>query len=67
MQFQIDTRREVEFNFSGKTYTITYSSQDDGTPCIAFGRLYDPPEKFSDFRDLMNRAKVGNYFLRELI
>ena len=66
-QFIIDIKREYEFLFDGKRYNLTYGKDDCGKDYIALGRLYDTPELYYSFGELINHAKIENQYLRELI
>lgn len=66
-QFIIDIKKEYEFSINGKRYNITYGKDDSGKNYIALGRLYDTPERYYSFGELINYAKIDNQYLRELI
>ncbi|MBR1910981.1 MAG: hypothetical protein IJ828_01350 [Treponema sp.] len=66
-QFIVDIKKEYEFLANGKRYTLTYGKDDSGKDYIALGRLYDQPERYASFGDLMNHAKIENQYVRELI
>lgn len=61
----INTKKEVEFTYNGKLYTMTYGSDKKGS-YIALGRLYEPVRYYS-FGEMMNEAKIENHFFRELL
>lgn len=65
LEFAVSIRQEIEFTFNGKRYTLTYGSSSGRE--IAFGRLYDQPELYASLNELLNRAKIENHFLRELL
>lgn len=65
-QFLVDTKREFEFPFNGKNYNLTYGTDDSGADCIVFGETFQG-RTYASFGELMNSAKIGNYFLREVI
>lgn len=64
--FYIESKKELEFTYKEKTYTITYGIDTDGNDYIAFGRLYEP-ERFTSFKDLYARAKINNSYFREML
>lgn len=61
----INTKKEFEFTYKGKLYTMTYGSDKKGD-YIALGRLYEPLRYYS-FGEMMNEAKIENHFFRELL
>lgn len=61
----INTKKEFEFTYNGKLYTMTYGSDKKGS-YIALGRLYEPVRYYS-FGEMMNEAKMENHFFRELL
>lgn len=67
LSFLVDIKKEIEFIFNNKRYTITYGDDDNGKPYIAFGRLYDEAERFTSLSMLLNRAKIENHFFREML
>lgn len=66
LRFKINTKTPLEFCFRGKTYVMTYGSDEAGD-FIAFGRLYERPEQFYSTGALLNEAKVENSYLQEVI
>ncbi|MCR5762800.1 MAG: hypothetical protein K6G00_05380 [Treponema sp.] len=66
-QFIVDIKKEYEFALNGKRYNLTYGKDDAGKSYIALGRLYDRPERYKTFGELMNAAKIDNQYLREII
>lgn len=62
----IDFKKEFEFSFRDKNYNFTYDKDEDGNPVIIFGETY-LGQKYSSFGELINNAKLGNSFLREVI
>ncbi|MCR5723591.1 MAG: hypothetical protein K6G80_00735 [Treponema sp.] len=65
-RFKINVQQPLEFFYRSKTYNMTYGTDDEGS-YIAFGRLYDTPEKYRSVGELLNNAKVENSFLREVL
>ena len=61
----INTKKEFEFTYNKKLYTMTYGSDKKGD-YIALGRLYEPVRYYS-FGEMMNEAKIENHFFRELL
>ncbi len=66
LQFQTEIKREFEFIHDNKKYLITYGSEN-GKDYIQLGREFERGERFSSFKEMMAKAKVGNQFLREYI
>jgi len=64
--FLIQTEKPYEFTFDGVKYNITYDKDGSGKTCIVFGRLYEG-KKYDSYGELMNNAKVGNHFFREIL
>lgn len=66
LYFNIQTKKNLEFKFNEKIYTLMYDKDSSGNEIIVFGRLYEG-KKFSSFGDLMNNAKIDNYFFKDLL
>lgn len=64
--FYIESKKELEFVYNGKVYSLTYGKNSSGEEYIAFGRLYEQ-ERFSSFKDLYARAKIDNSYFREML
>ena len=64
--FLIASKKEIEFEFKGKTYIINYGKDNKGKDNIIFGQLYEG-KPFEDVGDLLNNAKIENYFFKEII
>lgn len=64
--FKIQTKESIEFSFKGKRYNLFYDKTTDGKDLIIFGELY-MGEKFNSFGDFFNRARIDNYFLKEIL
>lgn len=64
--FYIQTKKELEFTFKGKTYVLNYDKDDSGKEFIVFGQIYEG-KRYESYGDLMNHAKVENHFFRELL
>lgn len=64
-KFLIDTQTNYEFNFKGKNYNLTYGKDQKGN-YIFFGERYFQ-EKFYSYGEFMNKAKIENYFFKEII
>ena len=64
--FLIQTEKPYEFTFDGVKYNITYDKDGFGKTCIVFGLLYEG-KKYDSYGELMNNAKVGNHFFREIL
>lgn len=63
--FLINARKEFEFTYRDKLYTMTYGKDEKGD-YIALGRLYEPVRWYS-FGEMMNQAKIENHFFREIL
>ncbi len=59
-------RRQLEFSFNGKNYTLIMDSEG-AKSSFTLGRVYDIPEKFAEWGELTNHAKIENHFFREMI
>lgn len=66
LYFYIQTRKNLEFKFKGKTYTLMYDKDSSGNEILVFGRLFQG-EKYGSFGELMNKAKIDNYFFKDLL
>lgn len=66
LYFYIQTKKTLEFSFKGKTYTLIPDIDEKGKEIIVFGRIYEG-EKYNSFGELMNKAKVENYFFKDLL
>lgn len=64
--FYTEAKQILEFEYDAKIYRLSYDKDSNGKDIISFGRLYEE-EKFSSFKDLMVRAKIGNSFFREML
>lgn len=64
--YLVAVKKELEFAYNGKTYTLTYGKDDKGD-YLAFGRLYDTPQRFRSAVELLNAVKLENHFLREVL
>ena len=64
--FYVQAKKNLEFTFKNKTYLLTYDKDSNGKDIIIFGQLYEG-EKYHSFGELMNNAKVENYFFKEFI
>ena len=64
--FLLAVKKPLEFMYNGKTYNLTYGTDETGD-YIAFGRLYDTPARYRDAGELLNDVKIDNHFLREVL
>lgn len=64
--FYVQAKKNLEFTFKNKTYLLTYDKDSNGKDVIIFGQLYDGIKYYS-FGELMNNAKVENYYFKEFI
>ncbi|MCI5606743.1 MAG: hypothetical protein SOT46_09345 [Treponema sp.] len=65
-QFLIDTKKELEFDFNGITYSLNYGKDNYGKDVIIFGRTFEG-KSYEDLGTLLNTAKIDNKFFREII
>ena len=64
--FLIETRKNMEFSYNGKTYNLTYDKNNKGELEIIFGRLYEG-KKYSSLGELLNTAKIENHFFKDML
>lgn len=64
--FKIQTNQNIEFKFNNKTYSLSYDKASDGSQIILFGQVYEE-KRYESFGELMNKAKIDNYFLKEIL
>ena len=50
----IETGREIEFEYKGKWYSITYFNRNKKRDYISFCEFYKTPVNVSNFKDLCN-------------
>ncbi len=67
IKLYIDTKKELEFLYNSKKYTITYSKDKDGNKIINFGELYSKKSQYDSYEHLMNEAKIDNSFFRFML
>jgi len=60
----INENREIEFDYNGKRYSITYF-YDNGIRCISFCEFYQEPVDFKNIDDLME-YKLNSIKLKDL-
>lgn len=63
--FMIETKKEHEFSFKDKIYTITYGNDKNGD-YIAMGQRYEPVKYYS-LKELLNNARIENHYFKEMI
>ena len=54
----IDSGRELEFNYSGKRFSITYGELK-GKEVISFCEFYQESTEVEDFESLLNISRYG--------
>lgn len=64
--FYLQTKRNLEFKFKDKTYSLLCDKDNNGKDIFVFGRLYEG-QPYSSFGELMNQAKIDNYFFKDLL
>lgn len=65
-RFLVDTKKEMEFSYQGKKYSITYGTDESGRSYILFGETYMGTRYYS-FAELMTDAKILNHYFREML
>lgn len=58
--------REIEFEYSGKRYSVTYGVNDKDEKRIYFCEFYQPDTEFIDANDFMKNSKIGEHFLSDI-
>lgn len=66
LYFTIQVKKCIEFIHNNITYHIVYDKDSAGKEIIKFGPLYEE-EVFYSYGELVNNAKVENYYLRYFI
>ena len=64
--FLIETKKEHEFVYNGKTYNLTYDKDGNNRYVIVFGELYQG-KRYSDAGELLNNAKIENHFFKDML
>lgn len=64
--FYTEAKKEIEFTYKDRVFSITYGTDEKGYDYILFGRLYEG-ERYSSFKDLYARAKIDNSYFREML
>ena len=64
--FLIQTKKEFEFKYNGKTYNMTYDKDKGGNNIIVFGQLYEG-KNYKSFGELMNNARIENHFFKDML
>ena len=64
--FLIETKKEYEFVYNGKTYNLTYDKDASKNSVIVFGELYQG-RRYSDIGELLNTAKIENHFFKDML
>ena len=64
--FLIQTKKEFEFKYKGKTYNMTYDTDGSGKNIIVFGRLYEGV-RYNSYGELMNNARIDNHFFKDML
>ena len=60
-------RHQLEFKYNGKNYCLILDSEIPGKNFYTLGRVYDIPQKFDSWGQMMNEARIENHFFREMI
>lgn len=66
LYYYIQVKKDLEFVYNGKTYSLTYGKENDGRDYICFGLLYEG-ERFYSYGEFINEAKIDNHFFREML
>lgn len=64
--FRLQAKKEMEFLYQGKTYTLTYDTDSNGKEYIIFGRTFEG-KKYDSYGSLMNEAKIDNHFFKDML
>lgn len=64
--FLIETKKEHEFVYNGKTYNLTYDKDTANNTVIVFGELYQG-KRYSSSGELLNTAKIENHFFKDML
>lgn len=63
----IKTGDEIEFNYNGKRYSITYLSTETHKHMISFCEFYKEPIDFLTYEDFKNNAKIDGKSVVEIL
>lgn len=63
----VDTGDEIEFNYNGKRYSITYFSTETHKHIISLCEFYKEPEHFLTYEDFKNNAKIDGKSVVEIL
>ena len=64
--FKLEARKEMEFEYKGKSYSLTYDKDDSGKEFIVFGRTFEG-KKYDSYGKFMNEAKIENHFFKDML
>lgn len=64
--FLIETKKEFEFSYNGKTYNMTYDKDANGNTILIFGQLYEGI-KYDSIGELLNNAKIENHYFKDML
>lgn len=64
--FYIQTKKELEFSFKNKSYSLYYDKSPENKDIIVFGQTFEG-KSYKNVGELLNTAKIENYFLKDLL
>lgn len=63
----IELKKEMDFEYKGTKYSVSYGKDEHGRNFIAFGEYHQLPEYYYSYGELMNNAKIRNSWLKYTI
>lgn len=66
LQFMIDVGQNLEFEYNGKKYTLSYDIDSNGKKIFIFGETFFG-KKFESYGELMTSAMIENRFFRYIL
>ena len=64
--FLIETGKNLEFDYNGKKYILTYDKTKDGNTDIVFGAMYEQ-KRYKSLGEFWNDARVENHFFKDML
>lgn len=62
----VNSKEQREFVVDGVVYALTYDKDSSGKEYVVFGRTFQG-ERYTDVGELLNNAKIGNHYLRNML
>lgn len=62
----VSSKEQREFVVDGVVYALTYDRDTSGKEYVVFGRTFQG-ERYTDVGELLNNAKIGNRYLRNML